>query len=65
MTSSEKSAHQVWIRPGRGPRGQQPPNDSRSVFSGPAWSPFPATSEAVASGHQHWYLHLFALEQPA
>ncbi len=43
------------FRDGRGPGGQQPPNNWRSVFGGPAW-------ERVADGQ--WYLHLFAPEQP-
>ncbi|MEL7158145.1 MAG: alpha-amylase family glycosyl hydrolase, partial [Actinomycetota bacterium] len=43
------------FRPGRGPDGNEPPNDWRSVFGGRAWS-------QVADGQ--WYLHLFAPEQP-
>ncbi|MEM9134445.1 MAG: glycoside hydrolase family 13 protein [Actinomycetota bacterium] len=41
--------------PGTGPDGEEPPNDWRSVFGGPAWS-------RVQDGE--WYLHLFAPEQP-
>ncbi len=41
--------------PGKGPDGEEPPNDWRSVFGGPAWS-------RVQDGE--WYLHLFAPEQP-
>ncbi len=41
------------FRDGNGP--DQPPNDWRSVFGGPAWTQVP--------GGQ-WYLHLFAPEQP-
>ncbi len=44
------------FRDGRGPTGDEPPNNWRSVFGGPAWSREP-------SGDQ-WYLHLFAPEQP-
>jgi alpha-glucosidase len=44
------------FRPGRGPSGEQPPNNWRSVFGGPAWAREPRTGE--------WYLHLFAAEQP-
>lgn len=40
---------------GKGPDGSLPPNNWRSMFGGPAWTP-------VADGQ--WYLHLFAPEQP-
>ncbi|MGW8782133.1 glycoside hydrolase family 13 protein [Streptomyces sp. NPDC055796] len=43
------------FRPGRGPGGEQPPNDWESVFGGPAWTRTP---------DGEWYLHLFAPEQP-
>ena len=43
------------FRPGRGRRGERPPNDWISVFGGSAW-------ERVPDGE--WYLHLFAVEQP-
>ncbi|MFK0233270.1 glycoside hydrolase family 13 protein [Streptomyces vinaceus] len=43
------------FRPGRGPRGELPPNDWESVFGGPAWTRTPDGA---------WYLHLFAPEQP-
>jgi alpha-glucosidase len=43
------------IRPGRGPGGDEPPNNWPSVFGGPAWSRLPDGD---------WYLHLFAPEQP-
>src|SRR3954466_8717119 len=43
------------IRPGRGPNGDEPPNNWPSVFGGPAWSRLP---------DGQWYLHLFAPEQP-
>lgn len=45
---------------GRGPDGQQPPNDWISAFGGLAWT---RTLTADGSPGQ-WYLHLFAPEQP-
>jgi alpha-glucosidase len=49
-----------WFRPGRGARGELPPNDWRSRFGGPAWT---RITEADGSPGE-WYLHLFAPEQP-
>ncbi len=43
------------IRPGRGPDGDEPPNNWPAVFGGPAWTRLP---------DGEWYLHLFAPEQP-
>lgn len=43
------------FRRGRGPEGDAPPNDWKSVFGGPAWS-------RVDDGE--WYLHLFDASQP-
>jgi alpha-glucosidase len=43
------------FRDGRGPRGDQPPNNWRSVFGGPAWTRVP---------DGQWYLHLFDDSQP-
>jgi alpha-glucosidase len=43
------------FRDGRGPGGQQPPNNWPSVFGGPAWTRVP---------DGQWYLHLFAPGQP-
>jgi alpha-glucosidase len=43
------------FRDGRGPGGDEPPNNWQSEFGGPAWSRVP--------GGQ-WYLHLFAPGQP-
>ena len=40
---------------GRGERGEQPPNDWKSIFGGPAWT-------RVDDGQ--WYLHLFDESQP-
>jgi alpha-glucosidase len=48
------------FRPGRGPRGELPPNDWQSNFGGPAW-----TRVKDADGNPgDWYLHLFAPGQP-
>ncbi|MFD5897243.1 glycoside hydrolase family 13 protein [Streptomyces sp. NPDC060366] len=43
------------FRPGRGVRGEEPPNDWRSAFGGPAWT---------RTRDGDWYLHLHAPEQP-
>jgi len=43
------------FRPGRGERGELPPNDWTSQFSGRPWT-------RVADGE--WYLHLFTPQQP-
>ena len=43
------------FRDGRGPSGDEPPNNWRSVFGGPAWT-------RVEDGQ--WYLHLFDGDQP-
>ncbi|MFP8905396.1 glycoside hydrolase family 13 protein [Streptomyces atacamensis] len=48
------------FRPGRGPGGELPPNDWKSVFGGPAWTRI--TEPDGSPGP--WYLHLFAPEQP-
>lgn len=48
------------FRDGRGSDGEQPPNDWRSEFGGPAWQ---RITEADGRPGQ-WYLHLFAPEQP-
>ena len=48
------------IRPGRGPDGDEPPTNWRSMFGGPAWSRL--TEPDGSPGP--WYLHLFAPEQP-
>jgi alpha-glucosidase len=49
-----------WFRPGRGPGGDQPPNDWQSIFGGPAWTRTITPDGAPGE----WYLHLFAPEQP-
>ena len=43
------------FRDGRGPHGDEPPNNWRSVFGGPAWT-------RLDDGQ--WYLHLFDASQP-
>ena len=43
------------FRDGRGPGGDQPPNNWRSVFGGEAWTRVP---------DGQWYLHLFDSTQP-
>ncbi len=48
------------FRDGRGPAGDQPPNDWQSVFGGPAWT---RTLDADGQPGQ-WYLHLFDTGQP-
>ncbi|KAB8159476.1 DUF3459 domain-containing protein [Streptomyces sp. 3MP-14] len=48
------------FRDGRGTDGDQPPNDWRSRFGGPAWT---RIAEPDGSPGQ-WYLHLFASQQP-
>ncbi|MCV7259908.1 glycoside hydrolase family 13 protein [Mycobacterium shimoidei] len=48
------------FRDGRGPAGEQPPNNWESVFGGPAW-----TRVVEPDGRPgQWYLHLFDAEQP-
>ncbi len=48
------------FRDGRGPGGDEPPNNWPSIFGGPAWS---RVTEADGAPGQ-WYLHIFAPEQP-
>jgi alpha-glucosidase len=48
------------FRPGRGARGEQPPNDWTSMFGGPAWTRVPGRDGAPGE----WYLHLFTPGQP-
>jgi hypothetical protein len=49
-----------WFRPGRGPSGDEPPNNWQSIFGGPAWT---RVTEPDGSPGE-WYLHLFAPQQP-
>ncbi len=48
------------FRDGRGPGGDEPPNNWESVFGGPAWT---RMTEADGTPGQ-WYLHLFDVSQP-
>ena len=48
------------FRDGRGPGGEQPPNNWTSQFGGPAWT---RVTEADGRPGQ-WYLHLFDTSQP-
>ncbi|MFC0436177.1 glycoside hydrolase family 13 protein [Kutzneria buriramensis] len=49
-----------WFRPGRGERGELPPTDWVSPFSGGTW-----TRTTDPDGRPgEWYLHLFAPQQP-
>jgi alpha-glucosidase len=49
-----------WFRPGRGPGGNEPPNNWISHFGGSAWT---RTTNPDGTPGQ-WYLHLFADAQP-
>ncbi len=49
------------LRPGKGPRGELPPNNWRSVFHGAGWSPVP---DQAGQPTGNWYLHLFDSTQP-
>ncbi|WP_374229193.1 glycoside hydrolase family 13 protein [Ktedonobacter sp. SOSP1-52] len=49
-----------WFRPGRGPAGEEPPNNWLSVFGGPAWTRLHEDNGRPGE----WYLHLFAPQQP-
>ncbi|MEQ6900650.1 glycoside hydrolase family 13 protein [Nocardioides sp. YIM 152588] len=48
------------FRDGKGPDGDEPPNNWESIFGGPAWT---RVAEADGSPGQ-WYLHLFDSSQP-
>ncbi len=48
------------FRDGRGENGEEPPNNWRSVFGGPAWT---RVTEPDGTPGQ-WYLHLFDAKQP-
>ena len=56
----------IWSRyhcvRGRGPDGQEPPNDWLSVFGGEAWTQI--TDPATGADSGWWYLHLFDSSQP-
>ncbi|TIC88216.1 glycoside hydrolase family 13 protein [Nocardioides sp. GY 10113] len=48
------------FRDGKGPDGEEPPNNWESIFGGPAWT---RVTEADGTPGQ-WYLHLFDSSQP-
>ncbi|GAA4970422.1 hypothetical protein GCM10023205_39980 [Yinghuangia aomiensis] len=56
--SCERSRYM--FREGRGPDGDEPPNDWMSQFGGPAWTRVPDADGRPGQ----WYLHLYAPEQP-
>ena len=51
------------FRDGRGPAGDEPPNNWQSIFGGPAWTRLAPRGDDGAKGPQ-WYLHLFDSSQP-
>jgi alpha-glucosidase len=51
------------FRDGRGPAGDEPPNNWQSIFGGPAWTRLEAREVDGPLGPQ-WYLHLFDSSQP-
>ena len=53
---SSPARRRYLFRDGRGPGGDEPPNNWRSVFGGPAWTRESPTGQ--------WYLHLFDSSQP-
>ncbi len=48
------------FRDGRGPGGDEPPNNWESVFGGPAWTRVPNPDGTPGQ----WYLHIFDTKQP-
>ncbi len=51
------------FRDGRGPQGQEPPNNWQSVFGGAAWTRVAEHPDGRDDDPQ-WYLHLFDSTQP-
>lgn len=51
------------FRDGRGPAGDEPPNNWQSIFGGPAWTRLAPRHDDGPAGPQ-WYLHLFDSSQP-
>ncbi|HEY7626658.1 MAG TPA: glycoside hydrolase family 13 protein [Ilumatobacteraceae bacterium] len=49
-----------WFRDGQGANGDEPPNNWRAIFGGPAWT---RVTEADGTPGQ-WYLHTFSPWQP-
>lgn len=56
--SAERARY--WFRDGKGPTGDEPPNNWRAIFGGPAWT---RVTEADGTLGQ-WYLHTFSPWQP-
>jgi alpha-glucosidase len=48
------------FRDGKGPKGEEPPNNWESVFGGSAWERVRESDGTLGQ----WYLHLFAVGQP-
>ncbi len=53
---SSPARARYWFRDGRGPGGDEPPNNWPSIFGGSAWTRESPTGQ--------WYLHLFDSGQP-
>ncbi|GAB2472157.1 glycoside hydrolase family 13 protein [Promicromonospora xylanilytica] len=51
------------FRDGRGPAGDEPPNNWESIFGGPAWTRLAPREDDTPLGPQ-WFLHLFDSTQP-
>jgi alpha-glucosidase len=49
-----------YFRDGRGPNGDEPPNNWRCIFGGPAWTRVPNPDGSPGQ----WYLHVFTPQQP-
>ncbi|MCL2532566.1 MAG: glycoside hydrolase family 13 protein [Nocardiaceae bacterium] len=62
LAAAPGSPERDWymFRDGRGEGGNEPPNNWKSVFGGPAWT---RITEADGTPGQ-WYLHLFDTSQP-
>ena len=55
------------FRDGRGPDGDEPPNNWQSSFGGPAWqrvSDLPDAQLPPGTDDGQWYLHMFDVSQP-
>jgi alpha-glucosidase len=57
LAGDEAARARYHFRAGKGPDGDEPPNNWRSTFGGPAWTRVPGEPG-------QWYLHLFAPGQP-
>ncbi len=58
--AGSRERNRYLFRDGRGPGGDEPPNDWVSIFGGPAWT---RVDEPDGKPGQ-WYLHLFHPKQP-